>query len=65
MFHHYMIIWHVVSARIELVRRAGDRGEITSTVLVIALLAVLAIVVMGIIAAKLISKANSIDLGLA
>ncbi|MFE9748250.1 hypothetical protein ACFYOT_25370 [Saccharothrix saharensis] len=61
MFVHYLT---VINARIELLRRSGDRGEITSTVLVIALLAVLALAVMGIIAAKLIAKANSIDLGL-
>ncbi|MBB5801296.1 hypothetical protein F4560_001064 [Saccharothrix ecbatanensis] len=59
------VIWHVLDARIQLLRRSGDRGEITSTVLVIAMLAVLAIAVMGVIAAKLIAKANSIDLGLA
>jgi hypothetical protein len=47
-----------------LLRHDCDRGEITTTVIVTALMAILAIALIAIIAAKLTSKANSIDLGL-
>lgn len=45
-----------------LVRRTGDGGYSTETVLVTALLVALAIVVVGIIAVKVTGKANSINL---
>ncbi|TQS42811.1 hypothetical protein [Cryptosporangium phraense] len=41
----------------------GDGGYSTETVLVTALLVALAIAVLGIIAAKVLAKANSINLG--
>ncbi|WP_410645334.1 hypothetical protein [Amycolatopsis sp. lyj-346] len=57
-------LWTLVTARILLLRKDDDRGEITTTVIVTALMAVLAIALIAIIAAKLTAKANSIDLGL-
>ncbi|MFI0818592.1 hypothetical protein ACH4TX_19120 [Streptomyces sp. NPDC021098] len=44
-------------------RARGDAGYTTETVVVTALLAVLAITVVGIIVAKVVGKAHSIDLG--
>ena len=41
----------------------GDAGYTTETVVVIALLVTLAITVIGIIAAKVITKASSLNLG--
>ncbi|QKV80708.1 hypothetical protein [Amycolatopsis sp. Hca4] len=57
-------LWTLAVARILLLRKDNDRGEITTTVIVTALMAVLAIALIAIIAAKLTAKANSIDLGL-
>ncbi|WP_206792103.1 hypothetical protein [Amycolatopsis sp. MtRt-6] len=57
-------LWTLASARILLLCKDKDRGEITTTVIVTALMAVLAIALIAIIAAKLTAKANSIDLGL-
>jgi hypothetical protein len=57
-------LWTLATSRILLLRRDNDRGEITTTVIVTALMAVLAIALIAIIAAKLTAKANSIDLGL-
>ena len=48
--------WHIVKA-------SKDAGYTTETVIGIALLAALAIAVLAIIAAKITSKANSINLG--
>ncbi|GAA1025813.1 hypothetical protein GCM10009557_01220 [Virgisporangium ochraceum] len=48
--------------RWQVVRRTGDGGYSTETVLVTALLVALAIVVVGIIAVKVTGKANSINL---
>ncbi|MBI0299911.1 hypothetical protein JBE04_36995 [Streptomyces sp. PRKS01-29] len=49
----------------DLVRRRArdDAGYSTETVIVTALLAILALSTVGIIAAKVLGKANSIDLG--
>jgi hypothetical protein len=41
----------------------SDAGYTTETIVVTALLAVLALTVVGIIAAKVLGKANGIDLG--
>lgn len=41
----------------------GDAGYTTETVVVTALLAILAVTVVGIIVAKVVAKAGSIDLG--
>jgi hypothetical protein len=43
--------------------RQGDGGYTTETVVVIALLVALAIAAIAIIAAKVLAKANSLDLG--
>ncbi|MER8160226.1 hypothetical protein [Streptomyces sp. NPDC094472] len=52
-------------AHADLVRRRArdDAGYSTETVIVTALLAILALTTVGIIAAKVLGKANSIDLG--
>jgi len=44
-------------------RDTGDAGTTTETVIIVALLAAAAIAVIGIIAAKLVTKANGINLG--
>ncbi|GHJ35440.1 hypothetical protein [Streptomyces sp. TS71-3] len=41
----------------------GDAGYTTETVLITALLAILGLTVVGIITAKVVSKAHGIDLG--
>ncbi|MEV6445141.1 hypothetical protein [Amycolatopsis sp. NPDC051716] len=64
MLTYYRTLWTLATARIRLLRKDNDRGEITTTVIVTALMAVLAIALIAIIAAKLTAKANSIDLGL-
>jgi hypothetical protein len=51
-------------ARSELLRRDPDAGYTTETVVVTALLVVAAIVVVAIIVAKVMAKANGINLGL-
>jgi hypothetical protein len=50
--------------RLAWLHRQGDGGYTTETVVVIALLVALAIAAVGIIAAKVLAKANSLDLGL-
>jgi nitrate reductase gamma subunit len=50
-------------ARLAAVRRTRDAGYTSETVVVIALLVVLALGVVAIIAAKVTAKANSINLG--
>ncbi|MCX4834220.1 hypothetical protein OG785_04730 [Streptomyces sp. NBC_00006] len=44
-------------------KKGGDAGMTTEAVIVIALMAILAMTVVGIIAAKVTAKANGIDLG--
>ncbi|ADI11659.1 hypothetical protein SBI_08541 [Streptomyces bingchenggensis BCW-1] len=44
-------------------RARGDAGYTTETILVTALLVILAVTVVGIITAKVLGKANGIDLG--
>jgi hypothetical protein len=59
--------WHRLKARFREVGRrlaTEDDGYTTETAIVTALLAALAIAVIGIIVAKVTGKANSIDLGL-
>ncbi|WP_439381572.1 hypothetical protein [Amycolatopsis lexingtonensis] len=63
MLSYCRTVWTLLASRILLLRRDGSRGEITTTVIVTALMAVLAIALIAIIAAKLTAKANSIDLG--
>ncbi|MCJ0875579.1 hypothetical protein [Streptomyces sp. AP-93] len=54
-----------VRARLADVRRhaRSDAGYTTETIVVTALLAILSLAVVGIIAAKVIAKANGISLG--
>ncbi|WP_439382136.1 hypothetical protein [Amycolatopsis lexingtonensis] len=63
MLSYCRTLWDLLATRILLLRKENNRGEITTTVIVTALMAVLAIAVIAIIAAKLTAKANSIDLG--
>lgn len=44
-------------------RARGDAGYTTETIVVTALLVILAVTVVGIITAKVLGKANAIDLG--
>ncbi|KPI17630.1 hypothetical protein OK074_1651 [Actinobacteria bacterium OK074] len=55
----------VVRARVARVRHAvrEDAGYTTETVVVTALLAVLGLTVVGIIVAKVVARANGIDMG--
>ncbi|OXM59574.1 hypothetical protein [Amycolatopsis vastitatis] len=64
MLHYFRTLWELTRARITLLRGQPERGEITTTVIVTALMAIAAIAIVAIIVAKLIQKANSIDLGL-
>ncbi|VVJ21523.1 Uncharacterised protein [Amycolatopsis camponoti] len=64
MLLYIRVLWNLITARILRTLADDDRGEITTTVIVTALMAVLAIALIAIIAAKLTAKANSIDLGL-
>jgi hypothetical protein len=50
--------------RLTWLRRQGDGGYTTETVVVIALLVALAIAAIAIIATKVLAKANSLNLGL-
>jgi hypothetical protein len=63
MFQYYWTIWSTaLRARLEPLRREPEAGEITTTVLVIALFAIATIIIVGVITAKILAKANSIDL---
>jgi hypothetical protein len=53
----------VLRGRLARARRAGDAGYTTETVVVIALLVALAIAAIAIISAKVITKANNLNLG--
>lgn len=61
---HMRVLWELIRARITLLRADPERGEITTTVIVTALMAIAAIAIIAIIVAKLTAKAKSIDLGL-
>jgi hypothetical protein len=64
MVQYCRTLWHLITVRILLLRKDSDRGEITTTVIVTALMAILAIALIAVIAAKLTAKVNSIDLGI-
>ncbi|WP_216211064.1 hypothetical protein [Amycolatopsis aidingensis] len=64
MWHCIHTLWALARARSSLLRADPERGEITTTVIVTALMAIAAIAIIAIIVAKLTAKANSIDLGL-
>jgi Na+-driven multidrug efflux pump len=53
----------VLRARLAAARRTGDAGYTTETVVVTALLVALAIAAIAIIVAKVIAKANGLNLG--
>jgi hypothetical protein len=53
----------MLRARLAQARRDGDAGYTTETVVVIALLVALAIAAIAIITAKVLAKANSLNLG--
>ncbi|GAB2790672.1 hypothetical protein [Amycolatopsis magusensis] len=64
MLHYVRTLWELTRSRIILLRADPERGEITTTVIVTALMAIAAIAIIAIIVAKLTDKANSINLGL-
>lgn len=51
-----------LTARLRSLRELGDDGYSTETVIVTALLVIMAIAVVGIISAKVLAKANSIGM---
>lgn len=57
------MLWTVIRARIETLKRAPDAGYTTEAVVGIALLVLIAIATFAVIAAKVAHKAESIDLG--
>lgn len=61
---YWALLVTVLRARLEELRRDADAGYTTETVLVTALLVVAALTVVAIIVAKVITKANGINLGL-
>ena len=63
--NHLDTLARLVSAHFAEVRRRArsDAGYTTETIVVTALLAILALAVVGIIAAKVTTKANGISLG--
>lgn len=63
MFHKLGRLARELRRRIKELVATGDAGYSTEAVVVTAALVLLAIVVLAIIAAKLIAKANAIDLG--
>ncbi|MCE7009939.1 hypothetical protein LWC34_45110 [Kibdelosporangium philippinense] len=62
MREYFSTLWTMISARFETLRRNPDAGYSTETVLWIAGLAAAALLLAGIIIAKVVSKANSITL---
>ncbi|WP_432003374.1 hypothetical protein [Streptomyces sioyaensis] len=64
---HLDMLAHRLRAHLAKVRQQardhGDAGYTTETVLITALLAILALTVVGIIVAKVTAKAKGIDLG--
>jgi hypothetical protein len=62
--HPYLVaLWTTLKARWDLLRQQPEAGYSTETVLVTALLVVLALAVIAILVAKVTSKANGINLG--
>jgi hypothetical protein len=65
-FHELTTIHQVIRflrERLAIARAEPEAGYSTEAVIVIALLSAMAIVAVGIIAAKVIAKANSVDTG--
>jgi hypothetical protein len=57
------MLWTMIRARIETLRREPEAGYTTEAVVGIALLVVIAIAAFTVIAAKVANKAEGIDLG--
>lgn len=57
------VLWDMLRASMRDLREHPDAGYTTETVLVTALLVVLALAVIAILVAKVTSKANGINLG--
>lgn len=62
MRQHCHSMWRVLRTRVRLLFRAPDAGYVSEFVLATALLISLVLVVVGVIAAKLIAKANGFEL---
>lgn len=62
---HPNVLARLVRAHLSQIRRhtRSDAGYTTETIVVTALLAILALAVVGILVAKVTAKANGIDLG--
>jgi hypothetical protein len=63
MHPYLLLLWTRLRARVEVLRRNPEAGYSTETVLVTALLVVLALAVIAVIVTKVTIKANGIDLG--
>lgn len=63
MYLYFLALWMRLRARVEVLRRNPEAGYSTETVLVTALLVVIALAVIAVLAGKLTAKANGIDLG--
>jgi len=63
LFGYLRLAATVLRGRLTQARRNGEAGYTTETVVVIALLVALAIAAVAIITAKVLAKANSIQLG--
>ena len=63
LFGYLRLAATLLRGRLAQARRNGEAGYTTETVVVIALLVALAIAAVAIIAAKVLAKANSIQLG--
>ncbi|MBB5155921.1 hypothetical protein [Saccharopolyspora phatthalungensis] len=64
MWTYLNLLFGTVRARIDELRRHPDAGYTTETVVVTAVLIAAALVVVGILVAKAVSKANEINLGM-
>ncbi|MFI6098186.1 hypothetical protein ACIA8G_21710 [Lentzea sp. NPDC051213] len=59
---YWDVLWTALRARIEVLRREPEAGYSTETVLVTAMLVVAALAVIAVIVAKVVAKANGINL---
>ena len=63
LFGYLRLAAALLRGRLAQARRGGEAGDTTETVVVIALLVALAIAAIAIITAKVLAKANSLNLG--
>lgn len=63
MWKYIRVLWLLIWARVTALRTDPERGEVSGFVIITALMAIAAIAIVAIIIAKLMAKANSIDLG--